>query len=111
MINYAEILKNAHDAATAAANQYKNDFGEQQFNCGFAWVIVPTRSAFVKWCKDQPENGNYFGDKSYPKGYDFWCPGEFMGQDMNCHRAGAVAFAKVLKDELGIDAQVRYKLD
>ncbi len=111
MIDYAEILKKAHDAATTASNDYKDEFGELPFNCGFAWVNVTARSAFVKWCKNQPENGNYFGDNSYIKGYDFWCPGEFMGQDMNCYRAGAIAFAKVIKDELGIDAYVRCKLD
>jgi hypothetical protein len=74
--------------------------------CGFAWVEVPDgRSPFAKWAK---KHGG--AKKHWTKGVYFWNPGEYAGQSISGDEAGAVAFAKVLK-EAGIDAHAASRLD
>jgi hypothetical protein len=129
---YEAILTEAHAAASAAI-QAKYDAGdrEQPFNCGFAWVKMPARSAFARYlasveCGPQTPkalaegmtNSARYGRKGEP-GWQWWKPGQWPNppagvpsyqQDMDFHIAGAEAFASVL-NRYGMDATVGSRLD
>ena len=119
-MSMSNLLDRAHDAASAAIlAHFQAGKREKPFNCGFAWVTIPGTSALAKWCRTQPEDSQ-FGAKGYPKGWTFFCPGRWptsarMGfpvyqQDLDFHRAGAKAFAAVLREN-GIEAIVDSRLD
>src|SRR5665213_870136 len=97
--------------------------GADRYACGFAWVdLNPQAHPFVKWLKLQIKEAGYkyvssnlrtlsgavpnndahrdverFGHPGYPKGWQFWKPGIFNGQNIDTHVAGAEAFAASLK--------------
>lgn len=119
-MSYAELINRAHDAATAAIlARFQAGNREMPFNCGFAWVTISGTSSFAKWCRAQPDHRR-FGAKGYPRGWQFWCPGQWpygkeMGhavyqQDMDFYLAAAKAFAAVLREN-GIEAVVDSRLD
>jgi len=122
---FQRILNRAHDAATEASGAYREAHGESPVNCGFAWVTVrPARGAFINWCRSRRKtlevseqatdrrNALLYGGNAYGGGWQFWGPGDYMGQDMDCKRAGAEAFARVLQEELvGITVEVGTRLD
>lgn len=120
----AEAIEAANAAQARALAPYGGV--EPQSACGFAWVNVnPATHPFVRWCKaelakvgmvyDRTGNvrglGGYlahqetpeqrdarkYGSPGYPKGWQFWKPGSFRGQWIDCHEAGAQAFAEVLR--------------
>jgi hypothetical protein len=115
-MDYAAIFKEATDAANKAIEDYRAKYGEP-FYCGFAWVTVrPARGPFVTWCKKQIKategrrEQRAFGDRACDGGWQFWAPGEYNGQSMDLKEAGAVAFAKVLRN-YGLDASVGTRAD
>lgn len=76
------------------------------FNCGFAWVTVrPARGTLISWCKK-----NNVGSKSTTGGWNFWNPGQFRGQHIDHHYAGAQAFAEILA-RYGLRATAERRLD
>ncbi len=101
-----EIYLKAHEAAMNAAKEYLETNGEGPFNCGFAWVTIkPARGKMVTYLKSIR-----VGSKAYDGGYQIWNPSNNMTQDMSVKYAGAIAFAKVLKDN-GINATAGCRLD
>lgn len=115
-MDFKAILLEAHGAAVAAtADKVEN---MNALDCGFAWVTIPGNSGLAKFCrKAQPDplkvsysDHHFYGSKGYPKGWQFWCPGNFNGQSMPIHLLGARAFAAVLAKH-GIAAEVGCRYD
>lgn len=103
--DYTDILNEAHQAAQAAVKDGKDDGA-----CGFAWVVSRHRRLNL-WCKKQFELSEAipsrftkevtYGHKNYGGGWCWWKPGNFNGQAVLVHEAGAQAFCQVLKQKLG----------
>ena len=74
--DFKAILIEAHGAAVAAA-AHLPDVGA----CGFAWVTVDGNEPIARWCRKQPKGSawgtgrGFYGDKGYPKGWQWWSPG------------------------------------
>lgn len=102
-MNYTDILNKAHLAAQAAVKDKKDDGA-----CGMAWVVSTDRKLNA-WCKKQlpimtiagRHDHVTYGDKHHPSGWQFYKPGNFRGQAVLAHEAGADAFCQVLRQELG----------
>jgi hypothetical protein len=125
-VDYAAILKAAHEAADAAQEGMVEDLNA--FDCGFAWVTIDGRHGLAKWARKElarlRAEGEHneaarpvlrmhmrkLGDKAWPGGWQWWCPGAFNGQAIGIHLAGAQAFQAVLLHH-GIDALVDSRLD
>ena len=107
-----DALIAAHNAARAAVSSYE-DTGA----CGFAWVSVEGNSPLARHCRKLAARDytdrtarQLYGSKGYPKGHQWWCPGNFRGQSLDAHEAGARAFRDKLA-EYGIRADVGSRLD
>ena len=139
-MDYEKIFAEAIAAANEAQDRALAPYGgkEPQFACGFVWVkVTPATDPFVKWCKKQisdhglkhdsvgnitdtlndPESKSIryrlaraFGSPGTYGSWEFWAPGNFRGQWINCKEAGAEAFANVLKN-YGIQAVWSSRLD
>jgi hypothetical protein len=73
--------------------------------CGFAWVNVsPGNSPFANWLKK-----NKLARKAYGGGVDIWISD--FGQSIDRKEACAQAMARVLKEELGVNAYASSRLD
>ena len=73
--------------------------------CGFAWVNVsPGNSPFANWLKK-----NKLARKAYGGGVDIWISD--FGQSVERKEACASAMAKVLKEELGVNAYASSRMD
>lgn len=114
--NFNEILKEAHAAAEAAVAA-KGPENMNACDCGFAWVKVSGTEAIARYCRKmlKQSDGSYdqrrlFGDKSYTRGWEWWKPGNFNGQAIGHHEAGARAFRDVLAKH-GISAEVCSRYD
>lgn len=98
---WGRLLDRAEAAATNAirAELLRKDDSKFEFDCGFAWVIIPANNGFARWCKKQRVETKEvrFGNSGYPTGWQFWCPGQYSGQSVRIWRAGAEAFAEVLQ--------------
>lgn len=102
----ADVLFLAREAAMKATNDYIKQYPDQWWPCGFAWVeIRPARGPFVTFLKKQN-----IGRKGHDGGWHIWNPGEHSTQWMDAKFEGAVAFAKVLKEN-GINAVARQRMD
>ena len=101
--DFAAILNEAHDAARMAVIA-KGAEDMTAFDCGMAWVVIDGTSPLARWCRaqikaqDNPKLSfsRRFGDKHWQKGWQFWKPGDFAGQAIGHHVAGATAFQSVL---------------
>ena len=130
---FEKILNEAHAAATAAIRaMFDAGKSEQPFNCGFAWVTIDGTSPMARHCRKmansetgqskafKSEYHHRYGDKGYPRGWQWWGPGDWpssqeMGhpvytQDMDFKAAGARAFQDVL-GTYGYNATVGTRLD
>jgi len=114
-MDYAKILTEAHAAASAA--QVGMTDNPRAFDCGFAWVIIDGQDGLARYCRaeikragGERQASRIFGGKGYPKGWQFWKPGNFNGQSVGVHEAGARAFRDKLA-EYGIRADVGSRLD
>lgn len=115
--DYAAILEEAHAAAheAVAAEGPENIYAA---NCGFAWVVISGNEPLARWCRAQRKrmandtyaSRAYFGDKHWHKGWNFWNPGDFSGQQVSHKEAGARAFRDALA-KYGIVATVGSRLD
>jgi len=127
--HFEKALENAHKAAREACAKELDHMN--RLDCGFAWVVVTDR-AFMGWCRKQaklyrekaeaaPADSNErsafyalarsFGDKHHAAGWCFWKPGNFIGQSITGHEAGARAFRDSLAHELGIYVEMGSRLD
>ena len=95
----------AHQEALQAANTAAQAFANQHFNggdggaCGFSWVDVWGVRSNSKLGKALIEVGFR---KSYTGSLQLWNKW-YYGQSVDAGEAGADAYAKVLKDKLGLD--------
>jgi len=113
---YRSILQEAHGAAIAAQVGMVED--KNAFDCGFAWVTIDGQSGLARYCRKmlklpEHQNGSYrafFGDSGYPRGWQFWQPGNAPVQSVGIHEAGARAFRDALAKH-GIRADVGSRLD
>lgn len=115
MTDYYSILEEAHAAAVDAQIGLA-DGGA----CGFAWVTIDGNSPLARYCrkvlKEIPEADQnwrvrrHYGAKGYPNGWQFWQPGNFRGQSIDAHEAGALAFRDALARH-GIRADLGSRLD
>jgi hypothetical protein len=119
-MDYEALLSKAHNAARQAQRTLREGHG---LDCGFAWVRIQGDSTLARHCRKklkQPgesfPDSNWmtrsyrYGNKGWPRGWDFWCPGNYRGQSVGVHEAGAKAFRDVLA-EAGIIAEVTSRLD
>ena len=108
--DYKAILDEAHAAARRAAY----DLPDRGL-CGFAWVTVEGNSPIARWCRKQAQGDTwetgrgYFGDKGWPKGWQWWSPG-YSGQSIAAKEVAARAFRDILAT-YGIRATVGSRLD
>ncbi|MDB5177503.1 MAG: hypothetical protein JWN75_1171 [Candidatus Saccharibacteria bacterium] len=117
-------LDRAHAAASAAQVGMVEDMNA--FDCGFAWVVVHDLS-FMNWCRkqivacdlneanDTPSKLHaakaFYGSKNWSTGWCFWKPGDFSGQSVGIHEAGARAFRDSLARDLNIRCETGTRLD
>lgn len=115
MPNMQQILNEAHDAAKAAVKANAHKENPNAFDCGFAWVTIDGMSPLARHCRKALKTADrsqhrHLGDKGYPKGWQFWCPGEHYGQSIAVMEEGARAFRDALARH-GISATVGSRLD
>ena len=109
-----EVVQEALVAAEQAAANYFNTQlgGVDRFACGFAWTTVYGVKGSTKLGKMLLANGF---SKAWEGGLQYWMPGRSgrMGfvQNVDTHLEGARAFAKVIKDKLGVDCYADSRLD
>ena len=114
-MDYEAILTEAHAAADAAQAGMVEDMNA--FDCGFAWVTIDGNEPLAKFCRKAAKSGGRdydrrrYGDKGYPKGWQFWGPGAFNGQAIGIKVAGANAFRDVLSLKYQIRADVGSQYD
>ena len=94
-----------HQEALQAANTAAQEFANRHFNggdggsSGFSWVDVYGVRSNSKLGKALQAVGF---SKSYTGSLQLWNKW-YMGQSVDAGEAGAYAYAKVLKDKLGLD--------
>lgn len=117
------ILTQAHNAARLAVSM-KGRENPNAMDCGFAWVVLrPGTHPLARHCRnalksfDQHANtaakraaNRRYGDKHWAGGWQWWEPGDFNGQAIGHHLAGAHAFRDVLLS-WGINAEVGSRYD
>jgi hypothetical protein len=103
----------AHVKAMDAAQKAAREFSDKYFNgsdggaCGFSWVNVYGVRSNSKMGKALSEVGFR---KSYQGGLQLWNQW-WPGQSVDAGEHGATAYAKVLKEELGLEAYSGSRLD
>ena len=103
----------AHVRAFSAAQAAARDFADRHFGgkdggpCGFAWVNVYKVRSNSKLGKALAEVGFR---KSYDGGLQLWNRW-WHGQSVDAGEHGAVAYAAVMKEELGLDFYAGSRLD
>ena len=124
MTNWESVLVEAHNAAKEAviAEVAREPENPHAFDCGFAWVTIPGTHPLATHCRAmlksevgqsaqfRHEYARKYGDKGYPRGWQWWCPGEFRGWSVRVWRVGAAAFAAYLATH-GVRADVGSRLD
>ena len=123
MTNWESVLVEAHNAAKAAviAELAREPENPHAFDCGFAWVTIPGTHPLARHCRTQRnrlegdaraqnDGAHLYGNKGYPRGWQWWCPSDYRGQSVRVWRVGAAAFAACLATH-GVRADVRSRLD
>ena len=111
--NIEAILAEAKAAAVAAANEMYEKIGGDRLACGYAWVNIYEYDgkkirANSKLGKALAANGIEKSD--YKKCFDLWNPCGRYVQNIDIKEAGAVAYAKGLRN-YGFDAYMGSRLD
>lgn len=124
MLDYEKILAEAIAAAKGAVEIASHKYPEMAGACGFAWIKIDGTDGLARHCRKQikiieaQHLGNQethrrthlYGSKGYPNGWQFWNPGNHIGQRVDIKEAGAIAFRDVLAN-YGIRADVGSRLD
>lgn len=82
--------------------------GQDQFPCGFAWCDITGVKGSTKLGKMLIKAGF---EISYHRTLQMWNPSRLRVQNVYCLEQGAAAFAKVIKDRLGVDAFMSSRWD
>ena len=101
--NEAAVQDACNEARVQAHTAVKQAFqalGGDRGPCGFAWVNV--------WgVRSNSKLGNALKAQGFRKDYtgalSLWNPGQAAAQSIDILEAGAEAYAKVLKDKLGLE--------
>ena len=101
------VLFDAQRAAEKATNDYITTYGDRDA-CGFAWVKVRGVRINSKMGKLLVLHGF---DKAYGGGLSLWNPSRHFTQAMTAKEKGAEAYAKILRDNLGLDAFADSRMD
>ena len=102
---HAKALHEAQSASKAFSDKYFG--GRDGGPCGFAWVNVYKVRSNSKLGKALAEVGFR---KSYEGGLQQWNRW-WQGQSVDAAEHGAVAYAKVMQEELGLDFYSGSRLD
>lgn len=94
-------------AASTATQSHLTVHGDRDA-CGFAWVSVHGVRSNSKTGKILIANGF---DRAYGGGLQLWNPSGNATQCITAKEAGSVAYAKVLKEQLGLSAFANSRLD
>jgi hypothetical protein len=94
-----DAVNEAGMAARTAAKEFLQKHGDRDA-CGFAWVDVYGVRSNSKLGKALIAAGF---SKSYTGALQLWNPSKAYVQSISVLEAGADAYAKVLKDKLGLD--------
>jgi len=109
MTTVSDIIREAFDAAQHASRQMYDKIGGDGYACGFAWVEVYKVRRNSKLGKVLIEYGF---KPSWKSGQlDLWNPGGLNVQNIDIKEEGAIAFAKILREKLGISAYAGSRLD
>lgn len=105
-----EIILEGLEIARNAQLQYLEEKlgGEDKFACGFAWTRIAVKGStkLGKMLKAHGFEKPYGGT-----GMEYWMPGRINVQNVDCNKTGAEAFAKHLKEKLGVDCYADSRLD
>jgi hypothetical protein len=102
-----KLVQKAQAEAKKATAEYIDANGISEYPCGFAWVnIKPARGPLIELMK-RLELGRR---DEYAGGWTIWNPSEHLTQNMYVKEAGALAFAKVLRDA-GYQATAHTRMD
>lgn len=111
------VLLDAHFKAEKAVEEELARLPEDPhaLDCGFAWVTIPGNHPLAVYCRHYSGQTNadgrrLYGSRDAVKGWTFWCPGQFRGQSIRIHEAGARAFRKALV-ERNINATMGSRYD
>ena len=99
----AEAVQNACNEAEMAARNAAKQFFQQHGDrdaCGFAWVDVYGVRSNSRLGKTLQ---SYGFRKSYTGSLQLWNPSKAGTQSVSILEAGAEAYAKVLREKLGLD--------
>ena len=94
-----DALNEAGMAARTAAKAFHAQHGDRDC-CGFAWVNVWGVRSNSKLGKALQAAGFR---KDYTGSLQLWNPSKFPTQSLNILEAGAEAYAKVLREKLGLE--------
>lgn len=107
IIGFNVIMQRASEAAQDATRNF--DDTNQEFNCGFAWLVLPGKGDFARFLKKyRGASKNYEG-----KGIILWYSYVYNprgSQSMSKHIIACHAFADVLKNH-GFECYVESRLD
>lgn len=105
-----KVCEQAEFEAKLAAAQFFQDRlgGRDQYACGFAWVNVYGVRSNSRLGKTLQTFGFR---KSYQGGLQLWNPSKAAVQNVDTLEAGAEAYAKVIKEKLGLEAYAGSRLD
>lgn len=97
--------------ASMSAQEAVKDFDErnQEFNCGFAWLVLPGKGDFASFLKKHRGASKNYGSK----GIMLWYSNVYNSkgsQSMYKHEIACRAFAEVLRDA-GFECAVESRLD
>ena len=107
------LVQKAHSRAMAEAQRASGDFANRYMGgrdggpCGFAWVNVRKVRSNSKLGKALSEVGFR---RSYEGGLQQWNKW-WQGQSVDAAEHGAVAYARVMQEELGVEAYAGSRLD
>ena len=105
-----DIVLEALQIAREAQMKYFDEVleGTDQFLCGFAWTRIAVKGS-TKLGKMLKEYG--FETPYRSTGMEYFMPGRIGVQNVDCNKKGAEAFAKHLKEKLGVDCYADSRLD
>lgn len=101
------VLAEAAAAARTKTKEFLAVHGDRDA-CGFAWVTVHSVRSNSKLGKALVEVGFR---KAYDGGLQLWNPSENFTQAITAKEVGAAAYATILREKLGVDAQAGSRMD
>ena len=102
-----KLVQKAQEEAQKATAEYIDANSISEYPCGFAWVnIKPARGPLIELMKRMGLGRR----DEYAGGWTIWNPSGHLTQNMYVKEAGAMAFAKVLRDA-GYKASAHTRMD